>query len=101
MKLTRRTGLIAICVIAVGTGLVAHLGSRHTSATFDEIILIAGGVRGVQQGRWEMVTDQPPLAMYAYGLAARGAAAMRLRFELGLRAGQAALMAFRSGDRAS
>ena len=73
MGLTRRTAVVVICAVALTTGVLARLAARRTSATFDEIILVAGGVRGLEQGRWNMVTDQPPLAMYAYGLAARGA----------------------------
>ena len=73
MGLTRRTAVVVICAVALMTGVLARLAAGRTSATFDEIILVAGGVRGLEQGRWDMVTDQPPLAMYAYGLAARGA----------------------------
>jgi len=43
------------------------------SATFDEIILVSGGLRGVERDRWDMVTDQPPLMMWLYGAAVRGA----------------------------
>lgn len=73
----QRLGLAVVCAAALAGGALTHLASRHTSATFDEIVLVAGGVRGVTEGRWEMVTDQPPLAMYAYGTAAAGAAPNR------------------------
>ena len=63
-----------IAASAIGAGALSYVSARHTSATFDEIILVSGGVRGTQLGRWEMITDQPPLMMYAYGLAAAGAA---------------------------
>ena len=60
--------------MAVLTAAVcAHMGAGHTSATFDEIILVSGGLRGIEEQRWDMVTDQPPLMMYAYGLAASSA----------------------------
>jgi Co/Zn/Cd efflux system component len=62
-----------IAVLALATASLSFMSSRHLSATFDEIILVAGGVRGVQNGRWDMVTDQPPLMMYAYGIAAGSA----------------------------
>ena len=70
MTVSRRAGVTVIAVAALAAGVLAHLGARHTSATFDEIILVSGGLRGVTEGRWDMVTDQPPLMMYAYGLAA-------------------------------
>lgn len=68
-----RAAAILIAGFAVMSGVLATGAARRTSATFDETVLVAGGVRGVQTGRWEMVTDQPPLPMYVYGLAARGA----------------------------
>jgi len=68
-----RSAAILIAGFSVMSGALAMGAARHTSATFDETVLVAGGVRGIETGRWEMVTDQPPLPMYAYGLAARGA----------------------------
>ncbi len=68
-----RAAAILMVGFSVMSGVLATGASRRTSATFDETVLVAGGVRGVETGRWEMVTDQPPLPMYAYGLAARGA----------------------------
>jgi hypothetical protein len=64
-------------VAALVAGVLAHLSAGHTSATFDEIILVSGGLRGVTEGRWNMVTDQPPLMMYAYGIAAAAADPVR------------------------
>lgn len=61
-------GLLAIA----GVGLAFGAASR-SSATFDEIVLVSGGVRGLETGRWEMITDQPPLMMMLYGAAASGA----------------------------
>jgi hypothetical protein len=63
--------LIAAC--AVSAAVLSVSASRRTSATFDETVLVGGGVRGLEQGRWDMVTDQPPLPMYAYGAAVGGA----------------------------
>lgn len=79
MTVSRRAGLTAIAVAALAAGVLTQLGARHTSATFDEIILVSGGVRGITEGRWSMVTDQPPLMMYAYGLAAVTADPVRPR----------------------
>jgi hypothetical protein len=59
--------------VVIATTL-SYTAAQRTSATFDEIILVSGGVRGLATGRWEMVTDQPPLMMYLYGAAARPAA---------------------------
>lgn len=63
-----------VTAAAVAVLLFSVTAAQHTSATFDEAVLVAAGVRGVVTGRWEMVIDQPPLAMYAYGLASRGTA---------------------------
>lgn len=69
----RRCGS-AIAVLAVLAAALAYTASIRSSATFDEIILVSGGIRGLETGSWEMVTDQPPLMMYLYGAAARSAA---------------------------
>jgi len=69
-----RTAAILIAGLSIAAAVFAGGAARRTSATFDETVLVAGGVRGVETGRWEMVTDQPPLPLYAYGLAARAAA---------------------------
>lgn len=66
--------LAAIGALAALATLLSYAASRRTSATFDEIVLVSGGVRGLATGHWEMVTDQPPLMMYLYGAAARPAA---------------------------
>jgi hypothetical protein len=63
----------AILACALAAAAVAWAASLRTSATFDEIILVSGGVRGVERGRWDMVTDQPPLTMALYGWAVAGA----------------------------
>ena len=66
---TRRTALLVL-VAAVAACAVTAGAMRHTSATFDEIVLVAGGLRGMALGRWDLVTGQPPLMMVAYGAAA-------------------------------
>ena len=73
MTLPVRAGLTVIAVAALTAGVLAHMGAGHTSATFDEIILVSGGLRGIEEQRWDMITDQPPLMMYAYGLAVSSA----------------------------
>ena len=72
--MNRTSAVVVMVLLSVAAGLLSHTASRHNSATFDEVILVSGGIRGMYNGRWEMVTDQPPLMMYAYGLAARAAA---------------------------
>lgn len=46
------------------------LALRHTSTTFDEIVLIAGGARGYEIGRFDLAPEHPPLMQYVYGLPA-------------------------------
>ncbi|HEX9106343.1 MAG TPA: glycosyltransferase family 39 protein, partial [Longimicrobiales bacterium] len=46
------------------------LAMRRTSATFDEIVLIAGGARGFQTGDFGLAPDHPPVMQYVYGLPA-------------------------------
>lgn len=59
---------VALLACAVTAGAMLR-----TSATFDEIVLVAGGLRGLERGAWDMVTGQPPVMMYLYGGAARTA----------------------------
>lgn len=72
--MNRRLAAAAILVLALAATGLAYAASLRTSATFDEIILVSGGVRGLRTGRWDMITDQPPLMMYLYGWAAAPAA---------------------------
>ena len=55
---------------AIGACAATAGAMAHTSATFDEIVLVAGGLRGVERGAWDLVTGQPPVMMVAYGAAA-------------------------------
>lgn len=71
-RLSARYAVVAIAVLALGAGGLTRLASVRMSGTFDEIILVAGGLHGVEQGQWGMVRDQPPLMLWAYGAAARG-----------------------------
>jgi hypothetical protein len=59
------TAAAAIAVLATG---VTAAASRHTSTTFDEIVLMAGGARGWETGRWDIAPEHPPLMQYVYGL---------------------------------
>jgi hypothetical protein len=68
-----RTAGILIAVCSISAAAISVSAAGRTSATFDETVLVGGGVRGLERGLWGMVTDQPPLPMYAYGAAVRGA----------------------------
>ena len=71
-----RFGWVAVMLTAsLATTVLTWSASHRQSATFDEIILVSGGVRGVTHGAWDMVTDQPPLMMWLYGWAGAGAVA--------------------------
>lgn len=64
-----RIALVATLAISLAAGALTRAASLRQSATFDKIILVSGGARGVAHGRWDMVTDQPPLMMWLYGWA--------------------------------
>jgi hypothetical protein len=66
-----RWATITIVIIALVAGGLTRAASLRMSATFDEITLVAGGLRGVEQDRWDLIADQPPLMMALYGLATR------------------------------
>jgi 4-amino-4-deoxy-L-arabinose transferase-like glycosyltransferase len=54
---------------ALTLSAAATIGAmRHTSTTFDEILLPAAGARGYVTGRFDLVLDHPPLMQYLYGL---------------------------------
>lgn len=57
--------LVALLIIAGGA---ISLAMRHTSTTFDEIVMIAGGARGYETGDWTIAPEHPPLTQYLYGL---------------------------------
>jgi 4-amino-4-deoxy-L-arabinose transferase-like glycosyltransferase len=57
--------LAAIVAVSCGATLLAM---RRTSTTFDEIVLIAGGARGYETGRFDLAPEHPPLMQYVYGL---------------------------------
>lgn len=63
-----RRAWIAACLFAVTAAGLTAAASRHTSTTFDEIVLMAGGARGWETGRWDIAPEHPPLMQYVYGL---------------------------------
>jgi len=67
--MSRRVALVLAAAVVTAWG-ASRAAMRHTSATFDEIVLVAGGLRGLERGTWGLVTSQPPVMMYAYGAAA-------------------------------
>jgi len=64
----RRFAVWGALLIALVTTLLTALASRHTSPTFDEIVLVAGGARGYQTGDFDIAPEHPPLMQYLYGL---------------------------------
>jgi hypothetical protein len=57
----------AIALAALCTTITAA-ASRNTSVTFDEIVLMAGGARGYETGKFDIAPEHPPLPQYLYGL---------------------------------
>jgi hypothetical protein len=58
----------ALAVIVAVSSLVTMLAMRRTSTTFDEIVMIAGGARGFETGKFDIAPEHPPLTQYLYGL---------------------------------
>ncbi len=64
---TRRTAIAALAgTMALGFVLTVS-ASRRMSTTFDEIVMIAGGARGFETGRFDLALEHPPLTQYLYG----------------------------------
>jgi hypothetical protein len=58
-----------LIVLPLAVSFIATVSAmRRTSATFDEIVLIAGGARGLHTGAFDLAPDHPPLLQYIYGL---------------------------------
>jgi len=66
-RIARYAFTIALAVAALSTTVTA-LASRRNATTFDEIVLMAGGARGYETGRWDIAPEHPPLMQYLYGL---------------------------------
>jgi hypothetical protein len=65
----RRAGAFLLAAIVVVYVLATVLAMRQTSATFDEILLPAGGARGYVTGNFDLVElYHPRLMQYVYGL---------------------------------
>jgi len=58
--------LLAAILIIAGAAIVGAM--RQTSMTFDEIVLMAGGARGYETGKFDLVPEQGPIMQYVYGL---------------------------------
>lgn len=59
----------ALLALLLVTGGLIIGAMRHTSMTFDELGMMAEGVRAVEVGKVDMNPDQPPVMKYLYGLA--------------------------------
>ncbi|MGH7444128.1 MAG: ArnT family glycosyltransferase, partial [Longimicrobiales bacterium] len=59
---------LVLAVLLLLTGSTIALAMRHTSTTFDEIVMMAGGARGYATGDWTIAPEHPPLTQYLYGL---------------------------------
>ncbi|MCC7073435.1 MAG: glycosyltransferase family 39 protein [Deltaproteobacteria bacterium] len=58
----------ALAALLIVTGATIVGGMLRSSATFDEIVAVAGGARGYQTGDWAVMPEHPPLTLYLYGL---------------------------------
>ncbi len=67
-RLGPRLHAAALALILVVCGVAIVGAMRHTSTTFDEILLPSAGARGYATGRFDLVLDHPPLMQYVYGL---------------------------------
>ncbi len=58
----------ALAALLIVTGATIVGGMLRSSATFDEIVAVAGGARGYHTGDWAVMPEHPPLTLYLYGL---------------------------------
>jgi hypothetical protein len=65
----RSRALLAVVLIAAGSATAFAM--RRTATTFDEIVMITGGVRGWATGAWDLAPEHPPITQYLYGALAR------------------------------
>ena len=63
---TRILAALAVLVLIIAGTITGAM--RRTSTTFDEIVLVAGGARGYETGRFDLAPEHPPLMQYVYGL---------------------------------
>jgi hypothetical protein len=66
MSASWRRAALAAVVLAYGTA--AGTAMLRTSATFDEIVMMAPGARGYATGAWNMAPEHPPMTQFLYGL---------------------------------
>ncbi len=59
---------LGLAVVVLVSALAASAAMRRTSTTFDEIVMIAGGARGFETGRFDLAPEHPPFTQYLYGL---------------------------------
>ena len=57
-----------LALLALAFAILAGSAMLHTSATFDEIVFMCVGARGIHMGDFGMVIDHPRLPQYLYGL---------------------------------
>jgi 4-amino-4-deoxy-L-arabinose transferase-like glycosyltransferase len=62
----RGSVLLLLLILGLAGGVITA-AMRHTSPTFDEIVFVAGGVRGFNTGQFDLAPDHPPLMQYVYG----------------------------------
>jgi len=55
-------------LLAIGFAILAGSAMLHTSTTFDEIVFMCVGARGLNTGDFSLVIDHPRLPQYIYGL---------------------------------
>jgi len=59
-----------LALVALAFVVLAGTAMLRTSATFDEIVFLSVGARGLRTGDYSMVDDHPRLAQYLFGVPA-------------------------------
>src|SRR5262245_28494230 len=59
---------VLLALIVGVSATLSIVAMRRTSTTFDEIVLMAGGTRGFETGKFDLAPEHPPLTQYLYGL---------------------------------
>lgn len=60
--------MLALAIIIAANALLTIGAMRRTSTTFDEIVMMAGGARGLHTGLWDLAPEHPPFTQYIYGV---------------------------------
>ncbi len=58
---------LALILIVLLSATAAISAMRRTSTTFDEIVMMAGGARGFETGKFDLAPEHPPFTQYLYG----------------------------------